>query len=161
MSIARRHTVESRVAEFAPRCEELWKQRCLRAGIPYPPERLMLIGLKQERRLEVHAAAAAGAWRRLHLFEVLGASGGPGPKLCEGDRQVPEGVYEVASLNPNSKYHVSLRIDYPNALDCEQGRHEGTAALGGDITLAEAVIDQCGIVRRQHRDRHDRPLRPA
>lgn len=130
-----RHTVEERVAQFAPRCDPLWRERCRLASIPWPPERLLLVGLKAERRLEIHAADRTGRWRWLHVFKILGASGGPGPKRCEGDRQVPEGVYGIASLNPNSRYHVSLRIDYPNALDREQGQAEGTAALGGDIMI--------------------------
>ena len=48
---------------------------------------------------------------------VLGASGGLGPKLREGDRQVPEGVYSIVYLNPNSVAHLSLALGYPNAFD--------------------------------------------
>lgn len=44
-------------------------------------------------------------------------SGGLGPKRREGDRQVPEGLYVIDRFNPDSAYHLSLGIDYPNASD--------------------------------------------
>ena len=44
-------------------------------------------------------------------------SGILGPKRKEGDLQVPEGFYYVNGFNPNSQYHLSLKINYPNASD--------------------------------------------
>jgi len=64
---------------------------------------------------------------------VLAASGALGPKLLQGDRQVPEGVYRVLWLNPNSSYHLSMKLDYPNAFDRERARRDGRTDLGGDI----------------------------
>ena len=55
---------------------------------PYPPANLTLVGLKAERRLEVWTESATG-WTRLRDYAVLAASGGPGPKMREGDLQVP------------------------------------------------------------------------
>jgi len=50
------------------------------------------------------------------------------PKLKEGDQQVPEGIYRIESLNPNSLYHLALRVNYPNQEDrrraIEDGRKE-------------------------------------
>jgi murein L,D-transpeptidase YafK len=66
---------------------------------------------------------------------VHAASGALGPKLREGDEQVPEGVYRITGLNPNSQYHLSLRVDYPNAADRERARAEGRDDLGGDIMI--------------------------
>ena len=31
-----------------------------------------------------------------------------GPKLKEGDKQVPEGLCKVESLNPNNLYHLEI-----------------------------------------------------
>jgi murein L,D-transpeptidase YafK len=44
-------------------------------------------------------------------------SGTTGPKRSEGDYQVPEGFYYINEFNPNSKYHLSLGLNYPNASD--------------------------------------------
>jgi murein L,D-transpeptidase YafK len=65
----------------------------------------------------------------------LAASGTLGPKLREGDRQVPVGIYEIESLNPNSAYHVSLRLNYPNAFDRAQAAKDGRTNLGRDIMI--------------------------
>jgi hypothetical protein len=130
-----RVTIADRVQQFAPRVEPLWEARCRDAGVVYPPARVRLLGLKAEKRLEVYAADATGPWKALASFAVLAASGGPGPKLREGDNQVPEGLYRIALLNPNSLFHVSLRVDYPNADDRDHGRAEGRDRLGGDIMI--------------------------
>jgi hypothetical protein len=106
------------------------------AGIAYPPGQLSLVGLKSERVLEVWALGPQG-WRRLRAYPILAASGGPGPKLRQGDMQVPEGIYRLTTFNPTSSYHLSLRVDYPNADDRAAARRDGRARqgvdLGGDI----------------------------
>ena len=104
-------TVASRLEESGAAADARWRPHFERAGVAYPPDRVALAGLKEERRLEVYAAGADGAWRFVRAFPVLAASGRAGPKLREGDRQVPEGCYRVASLNPNSRFHLALRLD--------------------------------------------------
>lgn len=104
------------------------------AGVAYPPARLTLVGLKQERVLEVWAPAGPRG-RRIRTYPILAASGGPGPKRREGDGQVPEGIYRLTAFNPNSSYHLSVRVDYPNADDRAHARIEGRRNLGGDIFI--------------------------
>src|SRR5262245_18777864 len=87
-----------------------------RRGIAYPPQAATLIALKGEARLELWADAGAG-WTFVRSYLVQSASGRLGPKLRQGDHQVPEGVYRIEALNPNSRYHLSMRLDYPNAFD--------------------------------------------
>ncbi len=112
-------------------------------GLAYPPRELTLIGLKQERRLEAWAKATEG-WKRIAVFPVLAASGGPGPKLRVGDLQVPEGFYRLVAFNPNSSYHLSLRVNYPNQDDLAVARAEGRTDLGGDIFIhGKAVSIGC------------------
>lgn len=130
-----RRSVDDRLRDFGGRCDGLWRARCAEAGLPYPPARVMLLGLKAERRLEVFAASADGPYKFLAEFPIQAASGGPGPKLREGDRQVPEGLYDIASLNPNSRFHVSLRVAYPDAEDKAHAKVEGRTNLGGDIMI--------------------------
>lgn len=59
---------------------------------------------------------------RFNLAETLPIcrwSGDLGPKLKEGDGQSPEGFYwiRLGSLNPNSAYHLSFNLGFPNAYD--------------------------------------------
>ncbi|MEO1191516.1 MAG: L,D-transpeptidase family protein [Pseudomonadota bacterium] len=99
------------------------------------PERLRFVGLKEERLLEVWGEDGTGHWRPIRRYPVLAASGGPGPKLREGDGQVPEGRYPITLLNPNSAYHLSLRVGYPSPSDQAVAHRDGRDALGGDIML--------------------------
>ena len=48
---------------------------------------------------------------------------------------MPEGIYGVESLNPNSHYHLALHVDYPNSFDREKAKADGRAQLGGDIMI--------------------------
>lgn len=95
----------------------------------------MISAFKAERELHVFAANAGGPWKRTLTYPIVTASGGLGPKLREGDRQVPEGLYEIESLNPNSRFHLSLRVSYPNEFDRKKAAEDGRPNLGGDIMI--------------------------
>ena len=127
--------LEKRLAEIAPRATVRLKQKFENAKVAWPPSEIALIGIKDEKVLELHARSKGGPWTLIYRYRVLAASGGTGPKLRQGDRQVPEGIYRIAWLNPNSSYHVSLRVSYPNAFDREMARKEGRTNLGGDIMI--------------------------
>ena len=91
-----------------------------KAGIAYPPAKVTLVILKQEARVEVYAKnpeqpGTVSEYHYIRSYPILAASGHLGPKLREGDGQVPEGIYAVESLNPNSHYHLALHVGYPNA----------------------------------------------
>ncbi len=111
-------------AEFRPVCRRL--------GIAYPPKRIYLLAFKQERILEVWGANVKGPYARLASYPILAASGKAGPKRREGDRQVPEGLYRITHLNPLSQFHLSLRVDYPNAKDIANATIPRNR-MGGDI----------------------------
>ncbi len=68
-------------------------------------------------------------------YPLLAASGRLGPKLREGDRQVPEGIYRVRELNPNSRFHLSLWLSYPNDFDLAHALEEGRHQPGGEIMI--------------------------
>ncbi len=128
-------TVEERIALFGPAARVRMQPYFAAAGVAYPPTRVVLVGLKAERRLELYAAGPDGALRFLRSYPVLAASGVLGPKLREGDQQVPEGLYRIDSLNPNSQFHLSLRIGYPNADDRRRAAEDGRSDLGGAIMI--------------------------
>jgi len=67
-------------------------------------------------------------------FEICTWSGYLGPKLKEGDGQSPEGFYFIkpSSLNPNSNYHLSFNLGFPNAFDRAHGRTGSFLMVHGD-----------------------------
>jgi len=95
-----------------------WRSTFAKQGMAYPPTGLLIRVFKEERELELWAQSSGSkALKLLKTYKVTAASGEPGPKRKEGDRQVPEGFYRISELNPHSKYHLSMRVNYPNASD--------------------------------------------
>ncbi len=128
-------TVDDRLKEFGEIVRQRLEPKFQAVGLPYPPARVTLLGFKQERLLEVHAAASDGLFRFVRSYPVLAASGVSGPKLREGDRQVPEGIYRVRELNPNSLFHLSIWLNYPNGHDRLRAATEQRSNLGGEIMI--------------------------
>ena len=58
-------------------------------------------------------------YKLFKTYKICYFSGKPGPKLRQGDNQSPEGFYYVkpSQLNPNSTFHLSFNIGYPNRYD--------------------------------------------
>lgn len=114
-----------------------------KANFAYPPQRLTLLGFKAEKRLELWAEKET-IWTYIRHYPILAASGVIGPKLREGDRQVPEGIYRLNFLNPNSTYHLSMQINYPNDYDQRKAVEEQRTNLGGNIFIhGKAVSIGC------------------
>jgi hypothetical protein len=131
-----RRSVEDRLAEFGEAALVRLKPAFDTAKIAWPPARFALLGFKHERTVELWAASRESDRARwIKTYLVRAASGRLGPKLRQGDLQVPEGVYRIELLNPNSKYHVSLRLNYPNEDDRKRGEEDGRDDLGGDIMI--------------------------
>jgi murein L,D-transpeptidase YafK len=78
---------------------------------------------KEDRQLEAWIEKN-GTFELFQTFDICNYSGALGPKLKEGDRQSPEGFYHVAksALNPNSSFHLSFNLGFPNAFDRAQAR---------------------------------------
>lgn len=129
------YSVAERVEQFGARVDHRLKPAFNAAGLEYPPAEVALVAFKDSRTLELYARHADRGWRFVKAYRVLAASGQAGPKLREGDRQVPEGAYRVESLNPNSRFHLSLRLNYPNELDRRMAQADGRTNLGGDIMI--------------------------
>ena len=102
------------------------------AGFNGYPNEITLIVLKDEKELEVWGKQE-GKWVYINKYPIKAASGVAGPKLVQGDRQVPEGIYNIIALNPNSSYHLSMKINYPNYFDKKKANIDGRTNLGGDI----------------------------
>jgi len=67
----------------------------------------------------------------LKKIAVCAKSGDLGPKRREGDRQVPEGIYDISVFNPNSDYFLAVKVSYPNKSD----KILAKGPTGGDIMI--------------------------
>ena len=81
------------------------------------------------------SSISSPGWINPVVYKMTAFSGKLGPKLKEGDRQIPEGIYCVEYMNPNSSYHLSFKVSYPNDFDKAMAAKEGRTNLGGDIMI--------------------------
>lgn len=81
---------------------------------------LKIVVSKQERVLDVFCGG-----ERIHRFPVGLGPNPEGQKNREGDGRTPEGLFRVVVRNPNSKYHLSLGIDYPDPAAARRGLEAG------------------------------------
>lgn len=138
-----KETVASVTKKYGTKAYDRLKPVLLEEGFDKVPSKIMFIALKEERVLEVWGKENT-EWKKIKQYPFTAFSGKLGPKLKEGDRQIPEGIYQIEFLNPNSSYHLSLKVDYPNAFDRSKAAQEQRTGLGGDIFIhGKAVTIGC------------------
>ena len=112
-------------------------------NVAFPPKELAFLAIKETNDFELWARSET-KWKLVKKYPIKAASGVLGPKLREGDRQVPEGIYQVSWLNPNSSYHLSLKLNYPNDFDLKWAKEESRVEPGTNIFIhGKAVSIGC------------------
>ncbi|WP_208995306.1 L,D-transpeptidase family protein [Roseibium hamelinense] len=117
---------------------------------------IMIRIYKQENELEVWKEARNGRFELLESFEICKWSGELGPKFKEGDRQAPEGFYEITPglMNPNSSYHLAFNLGYPNKFDRAHGRTgshlmvHGACSSRGCYAMTDAQVQDIYALAR-------------
>jgi murein L,D-transpeptidase YafK len=95
---------------------------------------LYLAAYKNEGKFELWLKAAdQSQFRLFKTYDFCAHSGTLGPKVIEGDGQTPEGFYKINVFNPQSSYHLSLGVDYPNKVDMTRTGKNNKP--GGDIYI--------------------------
>lgn len=111
---------------------------------------------KQESEMEIWLEKTSGTFTRVKTYNICNWSGDIGPKTAQGDRQAPEGFYVVTprQMNPNSKYHLSFNMGYPNAYDKAHNYtgahlmvHGGCLSMGCYAITDEAVQELYALAR--------------
>ncbi len=146
--------------------EKTLMQQFQEANLSWPAKQLFIRSFKQDGVLEI--------WVKNNLTEpfvlfktynICALSGKLGPKRREGDKQVPEGIYYINEFNPNSDYHFSLGLNYPNQSDLVFADKNapggeiyihGQCATVGCIPILNSPIEElyvlASIVKKQGQD---------
>ncbi len=95
----------------------------------YGPEVTQIVVHKASRRMHLYHHD-----QRLRTFRVQLGGNPVGHKHREGDRRTPEGDYIIDRRNPNSAFHLSLGISYPDENDIARAEENGWKP-GGDIFI--------------------------
>jgi len=112
---------------------------------------------KEESELEIWKAREDGHFYHFKTYPICNWSGALGPKLRAGDKQAPEGFYSVGrnQMNPNSKYHLSFNLGYPNAYDRLYGRTgdflmvHGDCRSAGCYAMTDALVEEIYALARE------------
>lgn len=107
-----------KVTDIFAKVEDSLKKEFATKALAYPPKEIFVRSFKYDRQLEVWVKNSEGdQFKLFKSYKVCLQSGTIGPKRMQGDYQVPEGFYYINEFNPNSNYHLSLGLNYPNASD--------------------------------------------
>jgi murein L,D-transpeptidase YafK len=145
--------------------------RSTRHLVPIPPATMALMAskgmsqndpilmraYKKESEIEVWKRGSDGRYALLKTYPMCRWSGQLGPKTREGDRQAPEGFYTVApaQMNPNSSFHLSFDLGYPNAYDRAHGRTgahlmvHGSCSSSGCFAMTDEAISEVYALARE------------
>jgi murein L,D-transpeptidase YafK len=133
-------------ANVRPDLERDLKARGLRFGDP-----VFIRAFKRERKLELFVRnRGTGKFEMFRSYAIAAESGGQGPKLAEGDWQVPEGFYSVPlpAMKPDSAFHLAFNIGYPNEYDRAHGRTgsyimvHGSNVSAGCLAMTDEKIEE-------------------
>lgn len=120
---------------------------------------VLIRSFKKEAEMEIWKQGADGKYALLKTFPICRWSGQLGPKVREGDRQAPEGFYNItpAQMNPNSSFHLSFDTGFPNNFDRQLGRTgsflmvHGACSSRGCFSMTDKQIEDIyALVREAH-----------
>jgi murein L,D-transpeptidase YafK len=130
-----KETIQSRILKIEKDAWNRLEQNMNHAGFKedYPTE-IILVAFKEEQILQVYANDYLGI-KLIKEYPFTAFSGKLGPKIKEGDKQIPEGIYKVEYLNANSSYYLSIKVDFPNKFDKLKTSFSDVKDMGGDIFI--------------------------
>lgn len=127
-----------RVADALSRKTDTLKKQFEAAGLQWPAHQVYIRSFKYDSQLEVWVRNSNDEpFKLFKTYSVCALAGTMGPKRMAGDYQVPEGFYYINTFKPNSAYHMSLGLNYPNAADKIVS---GTTDPGGDIFIHGSCV---------------------
>ncbi|MBO6540007.1 MAG: murein L,D-transpeptidase [Rhizobiaceae bacterium] len=111
---------------------------------------IMLRIFKEEGVLEVWKQKDTGRYALATSYDICKWSGKLGPKFTEGDRQAPEGFYDIKpwQMNPKSSYHLAFNMGYPNNFDRAHGRTgsnlmvHGACSSAGCYSMSDEQVEE-------------------
>lgn len=132
---------DSSIEDWAPKAEKQLPEKLvqsLRAKGMTRTSPIMVRIFKEEGQLEVWKQKDNGRYDLAASYDICKWSGKLGPKFTEGDRQAPEGFYDIHpyQMNPKSNYYLSFNIGYPNAFDRVHGRTGSNLMVHGACSSA-------------------------
>jgi murein L,D-transpeptidase YafK len=151
-----------RMNEILKRKEDTLMKQFQEKGLVWPANYIYIRSFKYDSELEIWVKnKKEEKYKLFKTYKVCALAGTLGPKRMAGDYQVPEGVYCISEFNPKSLYHLSLRLNYPNASDrflsdlSQPGGEiyiHGSCVTVGCIPLTDDKIEEVYILAAHAKD---------
>ena len=106
-------------------------------GLPPPSDKPLVVSAVADKIVVAKEARLLTLFAKDTPLKSYRIALGPAPaghKMQEGDGKTPEGFFVISGRNPNSAYHLSLRVSYPSPADKEAAQKRGVSP-GGDIMI--------------------------
>ena len=117
-SFVERQLSQGKIADIFNHRQDSLKKEFSVKQFNWPPRNLYIRSFKHEQLMQIWIKDDdKKPYRLFKTYAICELSGTTGPKRKEGDLQIPEGFYYVNEFNPNSNYHLSMGLNYPNASD--------------------------------------------
>lgn len=135
-NLKEKQTIETVLKKYSSKVKVSLKNNFEINSITFDDFEMAILAFKKEQVVELYVRKnETDNWKLLKKYPFTAFSGTMGPKLKNGDKQIPEGIYKMEYLNPNSSYHLSIKVNYPNTFDKEKANLEQRTDLGGDIMI--------------------------
>jgi murein L,D-transpeptidase YafK len=129
-----------KVSDVFKRKEDTLKKQFAAKKLEWPAKHVYIRSFKYDSELEVWVKSKiTDEFQLFKTYKICALAGTLGPKRIEGDYQVPEGFYYINEFKPNSTYHLSLGLNYPNAADKILA---DSVSPGGDIYIHGSCVTQ-------------------
>lgn len=130
----------AKVADVFRRKEDTLRKQFESKGLIWPAKYIYIRSFKFDSQLEVWVKnSIREPFKLFKTFKVCALAGSLGPKRMAGDYQVPEGFYYINEFKPNSTYHLSLGLNYPNTSD---KMLSDSLYPGGDIYIHGSCVTE-------------------
>ena len=107
-----------KITDVVKRKEDTLSKQFKAKGLIWPAKYIYIRSFKYDSQLEVWVKNdRKDDYKLFKTYKICALAGTLGPKRMQGDYQVPEGFYHINEFNPNSMYHLSLGLNYPNISD--------------------------------------------
>ncbi len=160
-----------KVSAVFNRMEDSVKRQFEKQNLVWPPVEMYVRSFKYDRQLEIWVKSdSKEPFKLFKTYKVCMQSGTMGPKRMEGDYQVPEGFYYINEFNPNSAYHLSLGLNYPNASDkiLSDGQRPGSniyihgnCVSTGCIPISDVPMEEVFIIASAVKDQEEQDFIPV
>jgi len=132
-----------KVSEMLLRKQDTLMKQFRAKQLIWPARFVYIRSFKYDSELEVWVKnSRAEKYKLFKTYKICALAGSLGPKRMAGDYQVPEGFYCINEFNPQSQYHYSLGLNYPNASDkllCDLSQPGGDIYIHGSCVTTGCI----------------------